>query len=322
MDKKNVHDRVSLLADVAEMYYLEEKNQAEIATSVGVTRSMISRMLTDARELGMVEIWINRPLHSDLELESALKERFGLLDATAVVTGRRSGPGLTRIVGMGGARLLKRYLAPGQTLALTWGTTVSAAVDAFEATESMRVRVAQLTGAMGTRMMEYDGHELVARMAAKLGGDAYFLNAPYLCETADMAHSLLEAKGVREAINLCKQADVLLLGIGTTLPEYSYHCLSGYLSRHEVEELRRAGAVGDVCGMHFDMQGRPVCQEFSDRVVAIRLPDLLAVRVRLGVAGGEGKADAILGALRGKYVNVLVIDSLAARKVLELAKSN
>jgi len=43
--------------------------------------------------------------------------------------------------------------------------------------------------------------------------------------------------------------------------------------------------------------------------------------VRLGVAGGDGKAEAILGALRSKYVNVLVIDSTTARKVLDLAKS-
>lgn len=73
MEKKPVQDRASLLADVAEMYYLEQKNQAEIAKTIGVTRSMISRMLTEARESGIVEIRIQRPLQSDPELESALK---------------------------------------------------------------------------------------------------------------------------------------------------------------------------------------------------------------------------------------------------------
>ena len=69
MEKKPVQDRTSLLADVAEMYYLEQKNQAEIAKAVGVTRSMISRMLTEARESGIVEIRIQRPLQSDPDLE-------------------------------------------------------------------------------------------------------------------------------------------------------------------------------------------------------------------------------------------------------------
>jgi DNA-binding transcriptional regulator LsrR (DeoR family) len=38
----------------------------------------------------------------------------------------------------------------------------------------------------------------------------------------------------------------------------------------------------------------------------------------IGVAGGEAKAEAILGALRGGHVNVLVTDDVTARKVLAL----
>ena len=55
------------------MYYLEEKNQAEIAKAIGVTRSMISGMLTEAHESGIVEIRIQRPLQSDPELEKRAK---------------------------------------------------------------------------------------------------------------------------------------------------------------------------------------------------------------------------------------------------------
>ena len=103
MEKKPLQDRASLLADVAEMYYLEEKNQAEIAKAIGVTRSMVSRILTEARESGIVEIRIQRPLQSDAELESALKEKFGLKDIYVVVTNHRSGERLTRTLGNAGA---------------------------------------------------------------------------------------------------------------------------------------------------------------------------------------------------------------------------
>jgi len=84
---------------------------------------------------------------------------------------------------------------------------------------------------------------------------------------------------------------------------------------------RREGAVGDVGGLHFDLEGDPACEDFSDRLVSIRRKELLAIPVRLGVAGGEGKVDAILGALRGGYLNVLVTDSVAARKILDRAKT-
>lgn len=321
MEKKTSQDRASLLADVAEMYYLEQKNQAEIAKAVGVTRSMISRMLTEAREHGIVEIRIHRPLQSDPELEAALKEQFDLKDIFVVVTSHRSGERLTRTLGGAGAQMLKRYLAPQKILGLAWGTSISATVDAFEATESMPVKVVQLVGAMGAHNMEYDGHDLVARITEKLGGEAYYLNAPYLCKSAEIAQSLLETKSIRGTISVGKKTDVALLGIGTTSLEHSSFYLAGYITRRELDELRRAGGIGDVCGLHFDIHGQPACDDFCERLVSIRRHDLLAIPVRLGVAGGEGKAEAILGALRSKYVNVLVVDSATARKVLELKKS-
>jgi len=321
MEKKPQQDRASLLADVAEMYYLEEKNQAEIAKSFGVTRSMVSRMLTEARESGIVEIRIQRPLQSDPDLGSALKEKFGLKDVFVVIANHRSGERLTRTLGSAGAYMLAHYLIPQRTLGLAWGTSISATVDAFEAVEPIPVKVVQLVGAMGARNMEYDGHDLVARITEKLGGEAYYLNAPYLCQTAEMARSLLETKSIRETISVGKKTDVALLGIGTTSPEHSSFYLAGYVTRRELDDLRKAGAIGDVCGLHFDMNGQPACDDFCDRLVSIRRQDLFSIPVRLGVAGGEGKADAVLGALRGKYVNVLVIDSLSARKILALANS-
>jgi DNA-binding transcriptional regulator LsrR (DeoR family) len=304
------------------MYYLEGKIQSEIAETVGVTRSMVSRMLTEARESGIVEIRIHRPLQSEPELATALKERFGLKDALVITTRHRRGDGLIRSLGSAATRILERHLAPNKILGLAWGTSISATVDAFEPVEPIPVSVVQLVGAMGARIMEYDGHDLVSRMAEKLGGEAYYLNAPYICDTPEIAESLLNSVGIRETINVGRRSDIALLGIGSTVPEFSSFFLAGYITRLELEDMRQEGAVGDVCGSHFDINGQAACSDFSDRLVSIRRADLLAVPVRLGVAGGEGKADAILGALRGKYVNVLVIDSNAAKKVLELAESD
>jgi DNA-binding transcriptional regulator LsrR (DeoR family) len=321
-DRKIPRHYADLLADVAEMYYLEGKIQSEIAETVGVTRSMISRMLTDAREAGIVEIRIHRSEHSEPELAFALRERFGLADALVINAGRRRGEGLTRALGEVAARVLQRHLAPGKVLALAWGTSISATVDEFETSEPIRVSVVQLVGAMGARITQYDGHDLVARMAQKIGGDAYYLHAPYICETAEVAESLLQTGSIRETIEIGKRSDIALLGIGTTAPDFSSFYLAGYITSEQLDDMRQAGAVGDVCGAQFDINGQPACPDFCNRLVSIRRPDLMAVPVRLGVAGGEGKATAILGALRGRYVNVLVTDSHAARKVLELADSH
>ena len=319
-EQRTTQDRASLLADVAEMYYLEQKNQAEIAKRIGVTRSMVSRLLTEARESGIVEIRIHRPVQSDHELESALIKYFGLKDASVVTIANYDNDRLLRALGTAGANTLKRYLAPKKILGLAWGTSISATVDAFEVSEPMNVRVVQMVGAMGARNMEYDGHDLVSRISEKVGGEAYYLNAPFICQSAEMAKGLLETKSIKETITLCKKAHVALCGVGTTAPEYSSFYLAGSVSLQELNHLLQEGAIGDVCGLHFDENGQPTAEDFSERLVTIRPRDLLSIPVRLGVAGGEGKVKAILGALRSKYINVLVTDSVTARKVVDLAK--
>lgn len=311
-------DRAGLLADVAEMYYLEGKNQSEIAQHIGVTRSMVSRLLKEARQRGIVEIRIHRTLESDPEIEKILADRFGLKDIYTVVLRHPDEEHLLNILGAAGAEMIKRHLKPDISIGLAWGTSISSVVDAVEMQETGDVRITQLVGAMGAQYSEYDGHALVSRLADKFGADGFFLNAPFICPNAETASSLMQTANIRQTLQLGQQAHIALLGIGSTEPQYSSFFLAGYVSEEELLDLRQSGAVGDVCGIHFNARGEEICKDFCDRLVAIRSSDIQNIPVRIGVAGGDGKALPILGALRGKLINVLVTDIFTAKKVLEL----
>ncbi len=312
-------DRESLLADVAEMYYLEEHGQAEIARTVGVTRSMISRMLKEARQKGIVEIRVRRSLQRDHDLENALMNRFGLEAASIVVCQKAASARILSYLGKAAAQAFRRYVTAGSIVGLAWGTSVSAAVDTIEAEQPMDVKVVQLVGALGARNMEYDGHALVLRLAQKLGGQGYYLNGPFLCPNPETAESLRRTQSIKDTLELGKQAQIALVGIGSAAPQYSSYHLAGYVSAKEQNRLQRAGAVGDVCGLHFDRQGRDVGEEFRARSLNICKEDLFRIPVRIGVAGGPGKVEPILGALRGGYVNVLITDALTAHQVSDQA---
>jgi DNA-binding transcriptional regulator LsrR (DeoR family) len=313
-------ERADLLADVAEMYYLDNKKQNEIARVVGVTRSMVSRMLSEARERGIVEISIRRKRETDSDLERELLAAFSLRAAHVAPLRRAEAGRLLPELGALAARVLAPLLAAPTVLGLAWGTSVGAAVAAFPADQSLPIKIVQLVGALGARNNAYDGHGLVSRMAEKTGGEAYYLNAPCLCPDAAMVASLLQTPSIRETVRLNSEVNVLLAGIGSTVPEASSFYLAGYMPLDELLRLRATGAVGDVCGLHFDRFGRASGHALTERLVTIQRPDLLAIPVRIGVAGGPGKAESILGAVRGGYINVLVTDSLTARQVLDLAQ--
>jgi DNA-binding transcriptional regulator LsrR (DeoR family) len=310
--ERDSQKRARILADVAEMYYLEGRDQSEIAHEVGVTRSMVSRMLTEARRQGIVEIKVIRPIQADHELEEAIKSRFGIPSVFVVsVDDTKPGKFLTSL-GKAAAETLKSHLRPDQVIGVAWGTAVSATVNAVQVIRNPSIKVIQLVGAQGARNVDYDGHAIVQQLAEKLGGEGYYINAPYLCQTPEIAQSLRETRGIRETIEMGKAVQVALLGIGTTEIEYSSYYLSGLLSEGEIELLRNNGVVGDIASNYFKIDGTPYYDDFIKRMIAISKGDLERIPVRIGIAGGKAKVKAITGALNSRLVNYLVTDSITA----------
>lgn len=312
-------ERDELLADVAEMYYVQDLTQAEISRQIDITRSAVSRMLTEARNKGIVEINVRRPLRFDTGLEAALTDRFKL-QAAHVLAGQRdaSYDKLRRQLGLAAAGVLKELLQPRMSCGVAWGTTVSATIEALDAPHSMQVQIVQLVGVLRSNSHAFNAQALVDIMASKLGGEGVYLYSPFIVENAATAHSIRNIPDVRENLEAGKRCDIALMGIGTVLdPVYSSLYQGGHIDLETLEQLRRNGAVGDVGGVHIDIYGNPAGGDFNERMVGIAGPDLLAIPTRLAVAGGVAKAEAILGALRGGYTNLLVTDRQTAQAVMQ-----
>jgi DNA-binding transcriptional regulator LsrR (DeoR family) len=312
------NERDELLADVAEMYYVEELTQAEISQAIDMTRSAVSRMLTEARKKRIVEINVRRPLHFDAGLEAALQKRFDLQGAH-VLAGQRAGDydKLRRQLGQAAAGALKELLRPQMSFGVAWGTTVSATIEALDMPDSVPMQIVQLVGVLQSNSHAFNAQALVEILARKLGGEGTYLYSPFIVENAATAQSIRSIPDVRESLEAGKRCDIVLMGIGTVLdPAYSSLYQGGHVSLKTLEQLRLGGAVGDVGGVHIDIYGNAAGGDFNDRMVGITGPDLLAIPTRLAVAGGVAKAEAILGALRGGYVNLLVTDSETAEVVL------
>jgi DNA-binding transcriptional regulator LsrR (DeoR family) len=87
-------------------------------------------------------------------------------------------------------------------------------------------------------------------------------------------------------------------------------------SDQDLADLKRAGAVGDVCMRFYDPQGRPVETDFDKRVIGISTDQIRRARRRIGVAGGRRKFEAIRGALRGGWLSTLITDLKTGQRML------
>jgi DNA-binding transcriptional regulator LsrR (DeoR family) len=307
----------SLLARAARLYFVEDRSQDDVAAVLGTTRSNVSRMLKQARDLGIVEIRIVDPARRDHELERALGDRFPLVDARVLEVAPDTDvlPGVGRLA----VRWLEETLRDGQVVALSWGQALEAMVRAVDGLSRRDVEVVQLVGGLSSLNSAATGQELVRELSERMGARHRYLHAPALFGSAEALAMLLRERTIAAALDAAKRADIAIVGIGTPGIGSSEALLTALaLTPEERAAFDAARPVGDVCGRYYDLAGRDVGGAVGERVLAVTLDDLRAIPTVAGIAAGPEKARGILGALHGRIIDVLVCDQAAARAVLSL----
>ena len=312
-------DRTELLAQVASLYYEDDLTQGEIARRVGTSRSTVSRMLQEAREAGVVEITVHYPWRTVPQLGDALRTRFGLCQARVLLGRERTYEEIVRGLGALAARYVEGIVRADTVLGISWGLAVHSTVRALRPERRLPITVVQMVGAVGEGDPLIDGPDLARLLAGVYGGQYRYLHAPLIVEDLRARDVLLQEPRIRETLELARRADVALVGIGA--PHAAVYSLlrAGYVDREAIAGLLAQGVAGDVCARHYDAQGCELDIDLNRRIVGIELEALHGIDQVIGVAGGEAKAGAILGALRGGHVDVLVTDDAAASKILALA---
>jgi DNA-binding transcriptional regulator LsrR (DeoR family) len=140
--------------------------------------------------------------------------------------------------------------------------------------------------------------------------------APGLLATGAMRDALITDPTIAAVLAEYPTLTVALVGVGSLEPSPLLKESGNAMAVEELEELRAADAVGDICLRFFDSRGRRVLTELDTRVLGIETDTLLSVPRRVGVAGGERKWRAIKAAATGGWLNVLVTDLHTAEYLL------
>ncbi|PZG19684.1 sugar-binding transcriptional regulator [Nonomuraea aridisoli] len=301
-----------LMYTAAQQYYLEDATQGDIAKRLGVSRATVSRLLTEARKQGIVEIKVHKP--ASLEegpLAADVAQALGLRRVHIVpkVSGPALGPWLAPAV----ARALATTgLRSGDVVLVSSGTTV------YEcAREGLGqypgVTIAPAVGGQEEPQPWFQTNETTRILAERVGGVPAYLYAPAL-PGPELFASLQHEPSVRRVMDLWAQAKVAIVGVGSA-PLMRQMVPS--LMPRDAESLRRA--VGDVCMRVYDRDGAPVTYPGSERLVATELEELRRIPHTIAVAVGAEKVLSIVAGARGGYFNQLVTDIPTAEGLLAAA---
>lgn len=321
--EKMENGKLSRLIEICKAYYIENRTQSQIAKSLGITRSQVSRDLKEARERGLVEIKINIPGQEAPALREKLSSYFPHVKHVVVApTLSRDISSRRAMVGRYGANLLMSVIKPNQNVVVGSGRTLRELVNTLQKTEVTGISVLQAMGNIGHEAHGVDYNEICTLAAFAFNATPFYISSPaILGEAYEDAEDFINAHPtIKAVLDLARNADIYVVGIGSLQSDLLYVKV-GMIKQNELNDISKY-AVGDICGHFFDINGNRFFAPFSKRIVGIDIEDLRKAPLSIGVAVGTDKVFPIIGALRGQWINAIVTDEDTANRIIRILSSS
>ena len=310
---------IRLINKVSLLYYNDELTQQEIARRLNLSRPKVSRLLKQARELGIVKITVETASGSYIEQEIGLEKKFGLKEAIIIDSVHSStamyAHSLKQQLGRAASIYLQRTVTDKDIIGVTWGSTLSAMIESMTPTPTKGVTAVQMLGGVGPPEAKEHAIDITRRLAQLLSGRPALLQAPGVVTSPEARDVLLADGRVREVLNLYPSINIAFVGIGALSTNLVLQKESPEISSENQLEILSSDAVGDIGLNFFDQNGSIVETHLQDLFIGMSLEQIKEIQTVVGIAGGEDKFEAILGALKGKYINVLITDLDTAGKL-------
>lgn len=317
MDNKTKDIR--LLVRCSQMYYDDGLNQAQISEKLGVSKSSISRMLTAAKEEGIVKISVVNPLPNEyIYLEKGLEKRFGLKEVIIIDSKSNEPDEIKQELAKASAEYLERVIKDGNIIGVTWGTTIKEISKHVQNNKTNKITFIPLLGGLGQSDIDIHSNQIALELAKKFKSGSKLLHAPCIIDDPERKNMFLEDKNIQSFFKLIEKVDIAITGIGSPKLNTSTMMASGYYSQEQIQSLVRKGAVADISSLFINEFGQGDSFENNNRVIGVSLEQIKKIPLTIAVAGHEKKTKAILAALRGGYVDVLVVDDRTAKGILDI----
>lgn len=313
-------EKKKLLAKIAYMYYVEGMNQSQISKELDIYRTSVSRMLTQAKEEGIVEIKINSFDSEIYVLESKMKEKYGLKKIEIVPTDETDSVyEKEEKLSQTAANFIRKHIENGSVVGLSWGTSVGDAVNKIEKKYLENTIFLPIVGGPSHINSKYHVNTLVYELAKKFHGESIFVNASVIQESKELAEGILNSNYFEELNNYWKRLDTVIVGIGGPL-SYKKSKWRDLLTEEDFEDLKLREAIGDCCCCFFDRDGKISKGDLYERKIGLSLEELPNVPCSIGIARGKIKARSILALLRKGYINTLMTDQETVLEILRIDK--
>jgi DNA-binding transcriptional regulator LsrR (DeoR family) len=311
------NDEMKLLVKIAQMYYQEDKNQSQISKELNIHRSTISRLLKQSRMQGIVTISINYDKTGTYSLEEELKKKFQLIGAVVVpMASEIDDEQRMNLLGKAANDYVHTILEDGMIVGFSWGRAMAAFARSLKDFHLKDITCVPMVGGPAGRL-ESDFHvnTITYEASKNLHGRALLIDAPAFPETVSLKKALMENDFNQKLIEYWRKLDVAIFGIGSPSLKKSSRWRNFY-GDDVFEFVEENEVVGDIVSRFFDKDGNHISSQLDDRLVGIDITELKRAHFRICLVDSVEKTEAVKGALKGGYINILVLTQEIAEQLL------
>lgn len=324
---RRVVDDPRLIYKCCKLYYEENRGQQEIADLLGISRVSVSRLLSAGRESGIVQIQIVSPNHLTYsKLEQELEQVYGLKEAVVVENSPLSTTyDHISTLSTETLSLLETYLHDQDVVGVSMGMSLhNICHGTRKNTNNINCMFVPMVGGISTgrdQTVNIHSNQIAQNFAQLFGGRYIDFFAPAIFTDPAVLEGFMKEAPMQHVLQYYKEIKTAIMGIGIPNRAGSTMIRAGYITQEMMDELVERGAVGDISLQFFDRNGEfEQFRAFNSRVAGMSLTQLRGVENKIGISSGVQKAEAIYGALRGGFVNILITDQECALKLLEMGK--
>lgn len=300
---------------VARMYYEMNLTQKEIAEKLRYSRPTVSRIVDAAFKAGIVDVKINYPLDSVIELEDEIKRKYNLENVFVIPVYIHNSHLIQNDVGKAAANYLYEICDNKSILGVSWGTTLNGVVPYLKPKVLPNMKIVQLNGGAAKSTFSTGSVALLEKFSKTFSSDQYLLPVPSIVDSSLIADAIMTDSSIEYALDLGRRSNIAVYGIGN-VSHNSVLYKGGYFKEGAYDDLIAKKAVGDICSRYFSVDGQIVDEELNRRTIGLKLEELRKKDFSIAIASGIEKAESVKGALKGGYANTIFIDEELAKKII------
>ncbi len=290
-----------------------------IARELRTSRSTVSRLLSAARDSGLVQIQIKTPSDRAPELERVIRSRYKVDVHVVPVSDMLTEIEVLERVSMQAARTIGPLVDSNAVVGVAWGSTVSTVSRHLTRKTTHGTTIVQLNGAGNTQTSGISyASEIIRRFGTAYGAKVEQFPVPAFFDRAETKTMMWQERSVRRILDLQERMTIAIFGVGSIDAEIPSHVYSGgYLDSTDIDALEASGVAGDVATIFFRSDGTDHGIVLNERSSGPSLESLRKVRRRICVVSGRKKITGLRGALAAGLATDLILDETTARELVE-----